>query len=116
MHYRCCHYPALCFAAHVPPPAQQWLARDLAVASSPERRSVAPWIVIATHVPCYCSAVDATTFDSDETEASMANPQAPPYNGCLALGVDVTEAIRKDIEPLMLRYGVDLMAVGHIHK
>lgn len=73
-----------------------WLKADLAGVD----RATTPWILLATHVPMYCSAIDATL---------------PPYRGCLADGVKTSDAIMSDLEPLMLQYGVDLYAYGHVH-
>ena len=58
-----------------------WLEADLAKASAPAQRRRVPWILVATHVPMYCSAVGQTDVGGDS---------------------------RKDIEPLLLAAGVDL--------
>jgi hypothetical protein len=58
-----------------------WLEKDLEAVD----RSVTPWVIVAAHVPLYCSA--------------------DPAPGKLLL----------DIEPLLLTYHVDLHVVGHDH-
>ena len=67
-------------------------------------------------MPAYCSALDVAAFVAAQAAAEAAGAPPPPYTGCVGNGVSVTEAIRKDLEPLMLRYGVDLMAFGHVHR
>jgi hypothetical protein len=58
-----------------------WLEADLKKASAPAQRRRVPWILVATHVPMYCSAIGQTDVGGDS---------------------------RKDIEPLLLAAGVDL--------
>ena len=72
--------------------------------------------MIATHVPAYCSALDVAALLAAQDAAAARGAPPPPYAGCVGNGVSVTEAIRKDVEPLMLKYGVDLMAYGHVHR
>jgi len=65
-----------------------WLKRDLARAAAPAQRARVPWILVATHVPMYCSAIGET---------------------------GVGGSSRGDIEPLLLAAGVDLYMYGHVH-
>lgn len=65
-----------------------WLRRDLAKAAAPAQRARVPWIVVATHVPMYCSAIGQEGVGGDS---------------------------RKDIEPLLLEAGVDVYFYGHVH-
>lgn len=60
-----------------------WLEKDLKAANA--QREKVPWIVIATHVPMYCSA-----------------------NGQTGVGGDS----KKDLELLLQTYGVDLYTYG----
>jgi 3',5'-cyclic AMP phosphodiesterase CpdA len=65
-----------------------WLRSDLARAAAPAQRARVPWILLATHVPMYCSA----------------------------LGEEgVGGGSREDIEPLLLEFSVDLYLYGHVH-
>jgi hypothetical protein len=116
-----------------------WLAADLAKASAPSQRAIVPWIIIATyvqmqlcvfnpyvnclypscwfcrHVPMYCSAIDVDHIRMAHVHMGQQDP-LPPYQGCIADGIAVSTAIQNDFEPLMLQYGVDLYAYGHIHS
>jgi hypothetical protein len=65
-----------------------WLRSDLEKASAPAQRERVPWILLATHVPMYCSAIGEESVGGDS---------------------------RKDIEPLLLEFGVDLYLYGHVH-
>jgi len=66
----------------------EWLEADLAAASHPAQRASVPWIVVASHVPMYCSA-----------------------NGEEHVG----DEAKQDLEPLLYKYGVDLYTYGHVH-
>ncbi len=90
-----------------------WLAADLAKAAAPAQRARVPWIHITAHMPMYCSSI---TYDGEYIFPSDAFGPAPPYRGCIGTGVENVEATRKDIEPLMLQYGVDLFTCGHEHN
>lgn len=70
-------------------PMLAWLAADLARASAPAQRAAVPWIIVATHIPCYCSV--------DDPECNIAS-------------------LASDLEPLFLKHGVDLYASGHEHS
>jgi len=70
-------------------PQYQWLAQDLAAAQS--NRANVGWIVIVTHRPMYSS-------DTDEwSEHSVGG------------------AIQTQLEPLIVKYGVDIYFCGHMH-
>jgi hypothetical protein len=60
-----------------------------------------------------CSAIDITLRNGSGSDASAP---LPPYAGCLADGVSVGDAIRKDLEPLLMEFGVDLFTYGHVHS
>lgn len=64
---------------------KEWLRNDLALAASPDRRAVTPWIVLALHKPLYCSADGWGTGYADK------------------------------LESLCIEYGVDLTITGHMH-
>jgi acid phosphatase type 7 len=68
-------------------PQYQWLEADLAAA----RAANYSWIIMTGHRPMYCS-------DNDEWTAH--EPGAP---------------FQQQIEPLMIKYGVDLYLSGHMH-
>eukprot|EP00462_Mataza_sp_D1_P007978 CAMPEP_0175125140 /NCGR_PEP_ID=MMETSP0087-20121206/3154_1 /TAXON_ID=136419 /ORGANISM="Unknown Unknown, Strain D1" /LENGTH=290 /DNA_ID=CAMNT_0016406951 /DNA_START=656 /DNA_END=1528 /DNA_ORIENTATION=+ len=63
-----------------------WLEQDLAGVN----RSITPWVVFGQHRPFYGTSV-----------ASLL----PEYN-----------IMRKVLEPLMVKYGVDLVLFGHVHQ
>ena len=97
-----------------------WLAADLAAVD----RAATPWVVVAAHMPLQCSSI---TYDGEfvgeaqRYEAAMGGAPADiaaraPYKGCTGTGVANTEATRKDMEPLFLRFGVDLFLCGHEHN
>ena len=60
-----------------------WLEKDLKAANS--NREKVPWVIIATHVPMYCSASGQTGVGGNS---------------------------RKDLEVLLQTYGVDLYTYG----
>ena len=70
-------------------------------------RSATPWIIVATHVPMYCSSI------GQYAHSRATSP--PPYEGCLTDGIAVGDRMRKDLEPLLMAYGVDLFMYGHAH-
>lgn len=72
---------------------KSWLEADLAAVD----RSVTPWLVAVYHRPFYCS-------NSDSDECSSVPLQWP------------TNPLRIDIEPLFVRYGVDLCVEAHEHS
>lgn len=71
-----------------------WLAADLAKASSPEERKLRPVIIVAGHRPVY--SVDST--DGHGNPAGSAR------------------ALQAAIEPLMLQHNVTLYLCGHKHS
>lgn len=77
-------------SSYAPQSAQyQWLERDLARAR--DNRAQTPWIILTAHRPMY---------SSDVSELNSHWPGA---------------SFMRTIEPLMLRYGVDLYVCGHMH-
>eukprot|EP00929_Paragymnodinium_shiwhaense_P053867 TRINITY_DN27008_c0_g1_i2.p1 TRINITY_DN27008_c0_g1~~TRINITY_DN27008_c0_g1_i2.p1 ORF type:complete len:655 (-),score=91.28 TRINITY_DN27008_c0_g1_i2:3-1943(-) len=67
-----------------------WLDKDLQAVNSAAGRSKTPWLIVIAHRSIYCSC------DSDCDEESAA--------------------IRKDVEPLLQKHGVDLFINGHQHN
>jgi hypothetical protein len=97
-----------------------WLAADL---ESVDRAST-PWVIAAAHMPMQCSSI---TYDGEFVDARLraraaagedraAIAASAPYAGCTGTGEAEVESTRKDLEPLFLRYGVDLHLSGHEHN
>ena len=94
-----------------------WLEEDLAGVN----RELRPWVMVVAHMPTQCSSITYDgEFVSEEHRYRRAGGESPasiaasaPYKGCTGTGVANTEASRKDVEPLFLKFGVDLFACGH---
>jgi len=71
-------------------PQHDWIQADLAAVD----RSATPWILFGGHRPMY--------IDSD-------------YGGKWASDLNVAQMLVDHVEPLLLRYGVDLAVWGHNH-
>ncbi|CAE7332989.1 ACP7, partial [Symbiodinium pilosum] len=67
-----------------------WLEDELKKANTAEARAQQPWVIVAGHRPVYCSLVRPTC----SSEAA---------------------ALRSALEPLFVRYGVDLYLASHVH-
>ena len=90
-------------------PQLAWLEADLAAANSNRER--VPWILLTSHYPLYCSIcanraannVSARAWAGAEFGEAMdvAGP------GELTVGA-MQQTMLADLEPLMLRYGVDI--------
>jgi len=99
-----------------------WLEADLSRVNRDRART--PWILATAHMPIQCSSITydgAFVSEAHKFRAAMGEPPqriaaSAPYNGCTGTGVANTEASRKDVEPLLLRHGVDLFTVGHEHN
>ncbi|CAB3223364.1 unnamed protein product [Arctia plantaginis] len=74
----------------------EWLEKDLARANLPENRSKRPWIVLFGHRPMYCS-------DSNDIDCSVE------YTRVGIFGL-------YGLEPLLKKYGVDLVIWAHEHS
>lgn len=83
-----------------------WLLKDLSLVN----RTATPWVIVTTHVPMYCSAIDEP---APPGEGGQTAP--PPYAGCIADGISVGDRMQKDLEPVLMAGGVDLFTYGHIH-
>ena len=95
----------------------QWLETDLIKANN--NRDAVPWIIINAHVPMYCSSADVSKEKPVHAltgEPLDSSRTSSPYNGCQGTGVPIAEKLIKDIEPLMIKYGVDLHLTGHNHN
>lgn len=90
----------------------EWLEADLKAAARADNRAVRPWIVVTDHYPAYC------TINSCNTGQPIPPPPPPPPPGGQPPGVlTVTpERTRRALEPLLLKYQVDAMFVGHNHN
>ncbi|PNF29564.1 Acid phosphatase type 7 [Cryptotermes secundus] len=77
-----------------------WLEQDLQEATSPENRSVRPWIVMYGHRPMYCS----NTGDDDCTHYGTYTRVGLPFLHWFGM------------EKLLYDYGVDLVIWAHEHS
>ena len=59
---------------------------------------------------------NGTTTPLHESQAKLPLPPGKSYRGCVGTGEDFMELARAEIEPLMLKYGVDLYFAGHEHN
>jgi hypothetical protein len=78
----------------------QWLENDLREATSPENRTIRPWIITYGHRPMYCSnnnSDDCTRFD---TLVRVGLPYIHSFG----------------LEDLFMQYGVDLAIWAHEHS
>lgn len=76
----------------------EWLERELIESTKPEAREQHPWIVLFGHRPMYCS-----NNDDDDCTNSWALTRTG-FFGAFAL------------EPLMYKYGVDVVIWAHEHS
>jgi len=100
---------------------QAWLEADLKAAAA--NREQVPWIIVAAHYQIYHVAVaenldaSAEAFFSESAEA-MKNEslrwQKCTTPNCKTLG-DWLVGVSSSVEPLLLKYGVDIYNAGHIH-
>lgn len=74
-------------------PQVTWLRSELEMATTPERRRLAPWIIVMAHKPMYCST-------DDFYDCHIGGPMK----------------IAPAIEPLLAEFGVDLFIAGHLHN
>jgi hypothetical protein len=108
-----------------------WLDQDLAAAQS--NRETVPWIVVTSHFPIYLGGptaaassdylnASAAYYASVEAEAVAVGSDLE-YRSCRANGEpsgcktvgDLRAESSKAIEPMLVRYGVDVYAAGHSH-
>ena len=99
-----------------------WLKADLAAAAAPAQRAKVPWIILTSHFPIYHSAVgahpDASAAyyvgDAAEGWATSGHEFVPARDDELTVG-ELVGSWRKELEPLMMQYGVDVYDSGHVH-
>eukprot|EP00039_Didymoeca_costata_P019413 m.337443 g.337443 ORF g.337443 m.337443 type:complete len:712 (-) comp18135_c0_seq1:199-2334(-) len=102
-----------------------WLEEDLKSVD----RSVTPWILAFAHHPLYCSSttMGANSVEFNERPSHSQEhkqlhasqkvhlPPGKSFKGCLGTGEGFMEGARSDLEPLFLKYGVDMFLAGHEH-
>lgn len=112
--YKTVHIVALAGVLELGPgsPQYEWLARDLARAAAPQARSKRPWIIVTSHFPMYCTINDC--FCGNYVANATCQPMA---DGTRPQGIlDMTAQLMLEaLEPLLLRYGVDVFLSGHEH-
>ena len=104
-----------------------WLEADLKAVD----REKTPWILVFAHHPLYCSSTtmgvgtvefgenptifEPTTEPLPELDERLKArlPPGKTFKGCLGTGEAFVELARDDLEPLFLKYGVDLYLAGH---
>eukprot|EP00937_MAST-01D_sp_MAST-1D-sp2_P003288 g3288.t1 len=93
----------------------QWLEADLAAANEPAQRAKVPWVTINVHHPFYCSSV--TMGNGRGAEPLRQLGEMPDgFAGCVGTGAATAEKVRQQLEPLMLKHGVDVFFAGHEHN
>ena len=79
-----------------------WLEADLAAANDPAQRARVPWITLNVHHPFYCSSI---TYGNGKNFTQLGElPDG--FEGCVGTGAATAETVRKELEPIMLKYGV----------
>eukprot|EP01063_Lacrimia_lanifica_P041255 TRINITY_DN9584_c0_g1_i2.p2 TRINITY_DN9584_c0_g1~~TRINITY_DN9584_c0_g1_i2.p2 ORF type:complete len:359 (+),score=147.94 TRINITY_DN9584_c0_g1_i2:220-1296(+) len=89
-------------------PQLAWLEEDLARVN----RTATPWVVLMGHYPLYCSSI---TLGKQHADAEPEDGPLGSFRGCVGTGEPTVEESRKELEPLMLKYGVDFFVAGHEH-
>ena len=90
----------------------KWLENDLAAANEPSQRAKVPWVTLNVHHPFYCSSI---TYGNGKHFVQLGE-QPDGFEGCVGTGAATAEIVRKELEPLMLKYGVDVFFAGHEHN
>ena len=107
----------------------EWLAADLAAADT--NRAAVPWIVVTSHFPidlasdsgnAKAAASSAKWWASGDDEVHIADEDAT-WRSCAANGeddscttvADLTAASKTALEPLFIKYSVDMYGAGHSH-
>ena len=75
----------------------RWLEQDLISATTQSNREERPWIITMGHRPMYCS-------NNKDGNCDGSNPQSE------------VSIVRKALEDLFFKYGVDLAFWGHLHS
>ena len=95
-----------------------WLERDLQKANTEREREIRPWIILTVHYPLYATLDDCWCNYTDSNVIPWGGCFSPPGQGSNPfLGIlEVTgDVMRKVLEPLILKYNVDLVITGHEH-
>lgn len=105
-----------------------WLEEDLKAVD----RTKTPWVILMAHHALYCTSISmgstatkpagleegkdngTTTTPLHESQAKLPLPPGKSYRGCIGTGEDFIELARAELEPLMLKHGVDLYFAGHV--
>jgi len=93
-------------------PQLRWLEQDLQKAAANRER--VPWIIMTAHHPLYCTSITMAAGvhqDGTDDEDKLSS-----FRGCVGTGEPTVEQARADMEPLMMKYGVDLSFYGHEHN
>ncbi|XP_022651360.1 acid phosphatase type 7-like [Varroa destructor] len=77
-----------------------WLVRDLTEANKQENRIQTPWIFLLGHRPMYCT--------------NAGNSECADLNNIVRAGMPFSRAFA--LEPLLKKFGVDVMWAGHQHS
>eukprot|EP00756_Hemistasia_phaeocysticola_P036841 Hpha_TRINITY_DN16663_c1_g2::TRINITY_DN16663_c1_g2_i1::g.181626::m.181626 len=100
---------------------KEWLEANLKAAN--ENRKQVPWIIVAAHYQIYHVSVEenrdasAEMFFSEDSEALKNETlrwRKCTTPGCRTLG-DWVDETASAVEPLLIKYGVDIFNAGHIH-
>jgi len=101
-----------------------WLERDLQAANA--NREQVPWIMVAAHYQLYYNGLSehwnasAIAFFGEKAELLKGEERfqtcaAESVGTCQTLG-DWHLEVSAKLEPLLLKYGVDIFNAGHIHN
>ncbi|XP_003740287.1 acid phosphatase type 7 [Galendromus occidentalis] len=77
-----------------------WLVQDLTEANEQENREKRPWIFLMAHRPMYCT--------------NLGNGDCDRINSIIRTGMPFTNNFA--LEPLLKKFGVDIMWTGHQHS
>jgi len=80
----------------------EWLVADLEEATRPEVRAKRPWIIMYGHRPLYCS-----NYDGDDCQKEVS---------ILRNGLDEPQGRMFPLEPLLMKYSVDMFIGAHEHS
>eukprot|EP01060_Flectonema_neradi_P026421 TRINITY_DN3538_c0_g1_i1.p1 TRINITY_DN3538_c0_g1~~TRINITY_DN3538_c0_g1_i1.p1 ORF type:complete len:503 (+),score=97.07 TRINITY_DN3538_c0_g1_i1:37-1545(+) len=101
-------------------PQYKWIESELSIAAAQRDASKGDengvkWIIVSNHFPMYCTIDDC--FCGNYTNAARQQRCEPGKNGTVIPGILEMNAVRiKDaLEPLILKYKIDLFLSGHEH-
>eukprot|EP01051_Picozoa_sp_SAG22_P015447 SAG22_NODE_2018_length_3130_cov_2.890135_3_plen_135_part_00 len=101
-----------------------WLEKDLAAAN--KNRDKVPWVMVTSHYQIYLSSIDedsaaasykyyngeAGEFSADPRDAFRTCAAAGEAEGCRTVGEELGDAAAV-LDPLFVKYGVDIYNAGH---